>query len=169
MSLYSAITGALSSAYESRSVRELLSRLPARKGLTKPGAYQASLTFRKQGAYLIFAWQRPEWVFTSAILFPGGVEGFAPFPDPLEDTLPMRSTRNRVQETLGIPSQSGGGGAPISGVLTNYEWDRFDYPSYSLRLDYHTHENTVRTATLMSRALATELNPSMRTASAGAA
>jgi hypothetical protein len=168
MSLYARLTAALGTPYGSEPVAQLLAGLPPKKGLTKPGAYQASLTFKKHGIYLIFAWQRPEWLMTSAILFPGGVEGFHAFPDQVEGRLTIACDRAAVRNTLGLPSQSGGGGPQILAVLTDYPWDRYDLHSYSLRFDYLSAEGPVRIASLMTAELAAQLNPSLRQGKVGA-
>jgi hypothetical protein len=161
MSIYTNLAASIGDPYGSASIQALLDELPAKKGLRKEGGYRASLTYKREGIYLIFDWHRPEWLSASAILFAGGVDGFGGFVEPIEGRLPIASQRSAVHCALGAPSRTGGGAKP-SGVITDYFWDPYDFERYHLRFDYESEDGAIRIVSLMSKACARDLKPDLR-------
>jgi hypothetical protein len=161
MPIYADLVANLGQPHGAAGVQALLAKLPASKGLRKEGGYRASLTFKDDGLYLIFSWDRPHWLFSCSILYPAGVEGFGGFLDPIAGRVPISSPRPSVQRALGAPSRSGGTGNAV-GVLTDYFWDRYDFERYHLRFDYESAGGAIRMVSLMSTQLARDLNPDLR-------
>jgi hypothetical protein len=161
MSIYTDLAANLGEPHGSVGIAAILGKLPPRKGLRKEGGYRASLTFKREGLYLVFDWQRPDWLLSSAMLFPAGVDGFGAFGEPIEGRLPVASARPSVHGALGAPSRTGGSGQAL-GVLTDYFWDRYDFERYHLRFDYESADGAIRLVSLMSKACARKLNADLR-------
>jgi hypothetical protein len=161
MPIYTDLAANLGEPYRSASIEAFLGKLPSKKGLRKDGGYRASLTFKGEGLYLIFDWHRPDWLFSTASLYPAGVDGFGGFVEPIEGRLPIASPRPTVRDALGTPSRTGGSGKEL-GVLTDYFWDRYDFELYHLRFDYESADGAIRLVSLMSKACARDLNADLR-------
>ncbi len=158
MSIYTTLLDALGHAYDSREFEAFLGLLDSPSKLRKIGGYQSKVASKRSGSYLSFSWSRPLWIFDSAILYATVSDGFRPFPEPIEGRVPLASTRADVRAQLGHPTKSGGGGPPIAQVIVDYEWDRYDFPAYSVRFDYDTSTGSIRHASVMTRAVMLELN-----------
>ncbi len=161
MTLYSDLVGALGATYGSPELSALLSHLPPRENLSRSGGYRGSLTYRDEGLCLIFDFVRPSWIYQSAHIYPGGVEKFKRFAEPLEGRVSLSETRSGVRATLGAPALSGGGERLlVLGVAR--PWDRYDYPTHSLRLEYSEASEQIYLVSAMSRELVAEMDGARR-------
>lgn len=86
-----------------------------------------------------------------AFFYGGQREGFARYEGILPLDVRMSWDRSQVQAALGLPSRSGGGeDVPFFGKAA--PWDRYDFPSFSLHLEYGPGEDDpIELATLSSR------------------
>lgn len=162
MALYDGLVAALGNAYDSDAMAAVLAGLPPKKGLKKEGGYRASLNFKPLGLYLIFEYQKPQWLLSSAMLFPEGVDRYGAFPEPVDGRLMLASKRADVRAAFGPPSRSGGSGKPLGHGLIGRGWDRYDRDGHSLRFDYDDADGAIHVATLMSAATAAKLNPDLQ-------
>jgi hypothetical protein len=81
-------------------------------------------------------------------LYSAGFEGYRQYRGQLIGTLGFADGREQVIQNLGPPAKTGGGN-DASGRIWPY-WDRFDYPEYSLRVQYDPGRSRIDILTLMA-------------------
>jgi hypothetical protein len=78
-----------------------------------------------------------EWLTVESVFaYSDGREGFRGHEGELPNAIRLSWSRQRAHDALGKPTRSGGDEEiPMYGLAAC--WDRYDYPSYSIHIEYH--------------------------------
>ena len=92
----------------------------------------------------------PDGLVTDVFLMSGGKDGYTQFRGALLPGLSFSSSPNDVRAALGEPSCSGDPGV-VAGILSYGAWMRYDYPTYSLHVEFRSDSGSgVNQITLIS-------------------
>jgi hypothetical protein len=120
-------------------------------GLGSPGTEvaregESALDFPESGISMIVG---PDRRITAIQFFSSGRDGFRDFAGVLPLGLRFSQSRPEVRGRLGDPHRTGGGGS--SHLYRDVpRWDRYDWPSYSLHLEYAGEGEGISLVTLMT-------------------
>jgi len=101
--------------------------------------------FKNKGLELVFD---EDLKLRSIHLYPEGRNGYSQYRGDIPNDITFTLSRSEVHQKLGEPSAFGGGKVkPVFGVIPR--WDLYEYPTYSLHVEYLPGENGISLITLM--------------------
>lgn len=106
----------------------------------------AALVFEKRG--LEIAFDKGQKI-NAIHVFSAGVQGYGQYTGVLPRQLAFQMSRKATRALLGPPSRTGGPVKAIIGEDVHY-WDRWDYETFVLHVQYPEEKNAVTMLTLIS-------------------